>query len=61
MKSPECGRRLGAPIPEGRSQSGRYNELATGALSAAPTLLFVEPGTWNAGEQSEAAQSPTSW
>jgi hypothetical protein len=24
MKSPGCGRRLSAPIPEGRSQSGRY-------------------------------------
>jgi hypothetical protein len=25
LRCPECGRRLGAPIPEGRSQSGRYN------------------------------------
>ena len=25
MKSPECGRPLSAPIPKGRSKSGRYN------------------------------------
>ena len=50
MKGPECGRRLSAPIPESRSQSGRYmaeqNVERAGlrpALSQLPTTCTSSP------------------